>query len=314
MEGETVDAFVRQFLIDTDDCDTRLHMAAYQGNAQLIKTILKQEPQMRACINMQVRPLGATPLRLAATGGHVEAINALLENGAKVDKADVKRQTPLFIAIKRQNLECSRALLEGCANPNGDTGNLSSPLYIAAESGFTSEVMLLLEYGADPEPFRKNYTNCTGGSFPLQATVAYAFLQCFKVLLVAGAEPDLRKLRPPPPDSVVRTLSLIHSIVRHYPAISIEFTEMFVLFGGHLWQQDLLNRLATDFEISVVQQKHLKLLMSSTLKLKELCRISVRREVGRKRLRLLKTLPLPQKLLDFLLYKDVIEEDLLIYK
>ena len=58
------------FIIDLDDEDCPhfgLHLAAYQGDLEQLKSILK-DPELRGHIDAKVRPFKATPLRLAATG------------------------------------------------------------------------------------------------------------------------------------------------------------------------------------------------------------------------------------------------------
>ena len=60
----------------------------------------------------------------------------MLENGAQVDKVDVKAQTPLFVAMVNQHWECAEALLEAGADPNGNEKNLCTPLAVMAQRGY----------------------------------------------------------------------------------------------------------------------------------------------------------------------------------
>ena len=60
----------------------------------------------------------------------------MLENGAQVDKTDVKAQTPLFVAMVNQHWECAEALLEAGADPNGNEKNLCTPLAVMAQRGY----------------------------------------------------------------------------------------------------------------------------------------------------------------------------------
>ena len=58
------------FIIDLEDedCpDFGLHLAAYQGDTQLLQQLLAQ-PNYKENIDARIRPFSATPLRLAATG------------------------------------------------------------------------------------------------------------------------------------------------------------------------------------------------------------------------------------------------------
>ena len=73
---------------------------------------------------------------LFQTAGHKDAIKFLLENGAQVDKVDVKAQTPLFVAMVNQHWECAQALLETGADPNGNDKNLCTPLAVMSQRGY----------------------------------------------------------------------------------------------------------------------------------------------------------------------------------
>ena len=58
------------YIIDLEDeeCPNfALHVAAYQGDVEQLKELLK-ENQYRENIDARIRPFLATPLRLAATG------------------------------------------------------------------------------------------------------------------------------------------------------------------------------------------------------------------------------------------------------
>lgn len=55
-------------LINPSDCDPRLHYASLAGFGEAIESLLENEPEMRSLLNHQISPIGATPLRLAATG------------------------------------------------------------------------------------------------------------------------------------------------------------------------------------------------------------------------------------------------------
>jgi ankyrin repeat protein len=92
----------------------------------------------------------------AAKAGRVEAIELLVELGARVD-ADPYRGTPLAWAAANGRVAAIRRLVERGADPNGrgtfggpSHGEGVTPLHLAAQSGRRDTVEALLELGADP--------------------------------------------------------------------------------------------------------------------------------------------------------------------
>jgi len=89
--------------------ESALMLAALRGDLELCQWLIKK--------GADVNKTGWTPLHYAATNGHVEVINLLLDEYAYID----------------------------AESPNGTT-----PLMMAAQYGTPSAVKLLLEMGADP--------------------------------------------------------------------------------------------------------------------------------------------------------------------
>jgi ankyrin repeat protein len=88
--------------------ESPLMMAALKGQLDMVKKLVER--------GADVNKTGWTPLHYAATGGHLEIMNLLLENHAYID----------------------------AESPNGTT-----PLMMAAHYGSPAAVKLLLEAGAD---------------------------------------------------------------------------------------------------------------------------------------------------------------------
>jgi hypothetical protein len=62
--------------------NTCAHIAAEKGSAEVVKELLKfNKPAVTSARN---KTSDATPLHLAAKGGHVDLVKILLENGASV--------------------------------------------------------------------------------------------------------------------------------------------------------------------------------------------------------------------------------------
>ena len=69
--GGGIRSDLANFIIDLEDEDcpeSAVHVAAYQGQVEELEALLKDERVRENCLNARIRPFGATPLRLAATG------------------------------------------------------------------------------------------------------------------------------------------------------------------------------------------------------------------------------------------------------
>jgi len=111
----------------------------------------------------------------------------------QVDSLDVKAQTPLFSAVGGKHLDCVSALLRAGGDPNGSPYNSCSPVLMAAREGDLEVLRELLHYGAEADmrpkapEWASNATACRG---PLYIAAVYGHLDCFKLLLLHGADPD----------------------------------------------------------------------------------------------------------------------------
>jgi hypothetical protein len=79
--------------VKTNDGDTPLHKACYNGHAEVVKALLKKGADVHAKAND-----GYTPLHCACRNGHAEVVKALLEKGADVHAKDIVGWTPLHWA------------------------------------------------------------------------------------------------------------------------------------------------------------------------------------------------------------------------
>ncbi len=99
-------------------------------------------------INVEVRNLkDESPLMLAALKGLTELCQQLIGKGADVNKPG---WTPLHYAATNGHLEVINLLLEHHAYIDAASPNGSTPLMMAALYGTPATVKLLLEAGADP--------------------------------------------------------------------------------------------------------------------------------------------------------------------
>lgn len=125
---------------------TPLHAAAGHGALELLKTWCAAG----GAVNV-VTPSGETPLSRSLPQ-YPEIALLLLAHGAEVhaqvDRDNVKGYTPLHLAAQGGHLEVVRALLERGANLEARNEHRDTPLILAARGGHMEVVRFLLERGA----------------------------------------------------------------------------------------------------------------------------------------------------------------------
>ncbi|KAI4819331.1 hypothetical protein KUCAC02_004582 [Chaenocephalus aceratus] len=177
---------------DNEQCHA-LHNAVSSDDGPLLSQLLSQESYRKSINARSGWGVPVTPLRTAAALGHLRCLELLLEHGAEIDSLDVKAQTPLFTAVNGKHLDCVVALLKAGADPNGSQYNNCTPALTAAREGDLDVLRELLRFGAEvdvkpkaPE-WASNATTCRG---PLYICAVYGHLDCFKLLLLHGANPN----------------------------------------------------------------------------------------------------------------------------
>lgn len=189
--------------------------------------------------------------------GHLRCLQLLLAHGAEVDSVDVKAQTPLFSAVCGRYLGCVLALLRAGANPNGNIRNSGSPVLTAAREGDTEILHHLLQHGAEVDA-RSKVMLWTSGvavcSGPLYLAAVYGHLDCFRILLLYGADPnynwpsDRASGGVTPPRKTVLEMCLRHGC-------SVEFIRLLIEFGANVYLPTLI------IEKSTKQNEALELLL-----------------------------------------------------
>ena len=98
---------------DEDGATTGMHIAAANGNLQLMAILYKAGGDIN-----ERDPVGNTPLDQAADHGQVEAVRLLIELKARVNEQNKNGMTALMFAARTGDPELVRILLAGGANPN----------------------------------------------------------------------------------------------------------------------------------------------------------------------------------------------------
>ncbi|XP_030341427.1 ankyrin repeat and SOCS box protein 1 isoform X1 [Strigops habroptila] len=226
--------------------DTRLHDAAYVGDLPTLKSLLQEESFQSRINEKSVWCCGwlpCTPLRIAATAGHGPCVDFLLRKGAEIDLVDVKGQTALYVAVVNGHLECAKILLEAGADPNGSRHHRSTPVYHAARVGRADILQELIRYGADVDVNHHLPSRMPSLSLrplttlvvcPLYISAAYHNLQCFRLLLQAGANPDFNCCGPINIQGFSRgsPVCVMDAVLRH--GCEAAFVHLLIDFGANL--------------------------------------------------------------------------------
>ncbi|XP_013392560.1 ankyrin repeat and SOCS box protein 1 [Lingula anatina] len=282
--------------------DPVLHQAAFIGDLDKLKSLLVEEEQ-RGLINVKNR-LGCTPIRLSATAGHKNCVDYLINQGADIEVTDIKGQTPLHVAVKNHHTGCIQSLLQAGASPEGDGKNISTPLYMAAMDGYTDAIKLLISHGAN---VNSRIVMRPLASTALYISLVYNHFDCFKMLLQAGADPDL--CCKGKQQEEYSNQSLYHTAVRQN--CDEKYLLMLYEFGASLYTKDHKGQLAVDLEVHPncsASRDLVRALMKTPRSLKSHCRLVIRRVIGGKGHSLwnqLQQLSLPNKILMYLNYDDI---------
>ncbi|KAJ8009239.1 hypothetical protein DPEC_G00086830 [Dallia pectoralis] len=132
-------------LVANDDGWISLHEAAYYGQEECLKIILKVYPET---VN-RCGTCNQTPLLLSAVHHHVNCVECLLAHGANPDIANKEGETPLHKACSKSNIEIVQHLLKYGASVNNSCDYSLSPLHEAAGNDNVEICQMLLEAGAD---------------------------------------------------------------------------------------------------------------------------------------------------------------------
>lgn len=198
-----------------------LLMAASHGDAKQVVESLNAgaDPQSES-------RFGVTPLLAAAYGGSVNAVQAVVERGAKVNyvangfrgytwtgaRVPLSQQelaqaaslgdTALILAARLGHRDIVAYLLEHGANPKLANPQGDTALSVAAEQGHAGIVSLLLAKGVDPDEGQQSAPSFTARALsgvkieerntPLSKAAQGGHTETVKVLLDKRADPDVR--------------------------------------------------------------------------------------------------------------------------
>lgn len=128
--------------LTNDEERTSLHRAAKGGKVDAVQLLLERGAKLTRDV------FGWTPLHSAAAHGHLDSVRALTRNPIDLDGFNYCGSTPLRLAARGGHEDVVKMLLD-----QGSVINLAcdgwTPLHMAVEYGHYSTVETLLDHGAN---------------------------------------------------------------------------------------------------------------------------------------------------------------------
>ncbi|XP_028989283.1 ankyrin repeat and SOCS box protein 12-like isoform X2 [Betta splendens] len=281
---------------------TALRQAILKNDDRLVHEMLCQEIYKKVINCRGGWGLRGTPLHAAVSKGHLSCLQILLAHGALVDCENNKAQTPLFAAVRGKYLDCVLTLLRAGANPNGSASNNCSPVLTAAREGDVEILKELLKHGGDVNSRSKVFLLTSSGrvsSGPLYLAAVYGHMECFKLLLLYGADPDYNCTNARLLSSIKQPKTVLEMCLRH--GCGVEYIQLLIDFGANVYLPTLI------IEKSTKQNEAVELLLQERGNPKALtsqCRLAVRRYLKKiNKIHCIDQLEMPTILINFLQHK-----------
>nr|XP_023964525.1 ankyrin repeat and SOCS box protein 11 isoform X3 [Chrysemys picta bellii] len=212
-----------------------------------------------------------SPLHEAAFQGRLLSLKTLIAQGFNVNIVTIDRVSALHEACLGGHVACAKVLLENGAQVNAVTVDGITPLFNACCSGSAACVNMLLEFGATPQ---------------LENHLASPIHEAVK----RGASVDLGKRLDTP----------LHAAVRKSSA---EAVNLLTDYGASLTRRNAEFKCALDLAAPNSKVEQALLLREGPASLAQLCRLCIRKCLGRSCLYVVHKLNLPEPLEKFLLYR-----------
>lgn len=165
---------------------TAVHMAAYNGNTDIIKILYKYNPNLISEKDIG----GETALHKAAVAGSVEAAKLLLKYNSNLIKEKTNKEyTALHMAVNNDKVEMAELLLAydpllvNEANMAGCT-----PLHLATANNNLKMIKMLIEHGANINAQDKE------DKTPLIKPIYDGHTKTVKTLIELGADVNIKDL------------------------------------------------------------------------------------------------------------------------
>nr|XP_040059634.1 dynein heavy chain 12, axonemal-like isoform X1 [Gasterosteus aculeatus aculeatus] len=289
-----------------------LHRVAHRGHLQALKLLIPVTSKA------EVEDSGISPLHSAAAGGHPDCIKALLDAGYDPNymlhpwvqrSYDDERKSALFFAVLNNDVPSAKLLLEAGAMANQDPIKC---LQISLRVGNYELINLLLRFGANVNYYcRINTTH-----FP--SALQYALKDEVVLRMLCNYGYDVERCFDCPygngshvpedyegwSNSVIKDTMFCEVItVRWLKDLSGQLVRVMLDYLDHV-------PLCSKLKAAVMEQRQwpdICRLQENARPLQHLCRLRIRRCLGRLRLRspvFMSFVPLPGRLKDYVMYRE----------
>ncbi|XP_043228675.1 ankyrin repeat domain-containing protein 6-like isoform X1 [Amphibalanus amphitrite] len=160
--------------------EERLRLAASLGHTEQVEALIAAGTPVTADVE------GRTALHLACAGGHAEVVAALLSAGCDANCPEKSGHTPLQRAAAEGHVQVVQQLIQkGVTVDHQDEVNGNTALHEAAWKGYSQSVDALLRARANM------YLRNRGGFTALHLACQNGHNQTCRLLLLAGCSPDI---------------------------------------------------------------------------------------------------------------------------
>ncbi len=187
---------------------------------------------------------GKSALMLAARNRQLDRVTALLDAGAKINRANNNGGTPLMYAVLGGDPRIVKLLLDHDVELNAKAENGWSAVMIAAAKGYVDVLAMLLDKGADPTLADVySWTPLMRAGFEKRASVVKLLLEDDRVDVNRRGENGITALHLAATQGYVEIARLL---VEHGadPQIKDNFDRTAYLIAGQRKQTDLLDVLS----------------------------------------------------------------------
>ncbi|XP_033761299.1 serine/threonine-protein phosphatase 6 regulatory ankyrin repeat subunit B-like [Pecten maximus] len=240
-------------------------------------------------------------LHYAARNGCADVLDILISAGSLIDVQNYWGRTPLMETVCYNHKDAVARLLKASCDLNrrefktGDTA-----LHIAIKRNYTEVVGLLLAAGS-----RHDIYNHQGETAAYDAVVSNK-VEIIRLMVIHNC--DLEQPGKYFSDGVYKSLFQIAAEKGHFDICRLLASFGYVDFRarGYIYMNYIPPRLVTEQE-DVVQWLRRKMQTPTSLQL--LCRKCIRKRLGHKIVHTVECLPIPRALKEFVLIKDMDEEE-----